>query len=129
VKSLSAAYLSIDIPKSPMQIENLTIDKSKGWCFFYGARQGLNELTGAGAILYLSDDHSVRFKAGLGNGSNNHAELMVHRSLLICAEEKNVNNIQIFYQLGYLIDKWRYEPVKHLSQAIQEAAEACCKFL
>ena len=72
----------------------LELDKTHPWGFFDGAAQ--NELCGGGALLYLSDSHYFSLTMGLGEGSNNYAELMSLKLLLIFAIEKGINRLIVF---------------------------------
>jgi ribonuclease HI len=73
-----------------------SIDKSRPWDFFDGASQNDNQSCGGGAVLYLSDNHFFKIKMGLGQGTNNYAELMALKLLLQFSGEKGVQSIQIF---------------------------------
>ena len=64
------------------------IDKSKPWGFLDGSASGDPHLCGAGGILFIKDDHFFTFKAGLGIGTNNLAELYALKLLLILALDK-----------------------------------------
>ena len=68
------------------------IDKSMPWGFFDGAKQ--NNLCGEGAILYLSESHSFEVMVGLGEGSNNYAELLSLKFLLIFAAKKGCRTLE-----------------------------------
>jgi len=70
------------------------IDRTVPWGFFDGAAQ--NNRCGGGAILYLSDSHFFVLSAGLGEGSNNFAELMSLKLLLIFAIEKGCKKLNVF---------------------------------
>ena len=72
------------------------IDKTKPWGFFDGSATGNPQLCGAGGILFLKVDHYITFKAGLGVGTNNLAELYALKLLLILALDKQISNIQVF---------------------------------
>ena len=69
------------------------LDKTHPWGFFDGAAQ--NELCGGGAILYLSDSHYFSLTMGLGAGSNNYAEIMSLKLLLIFSIEKGINKLTV----------------------------------
>ena len=47
-------------------------------------------------VLFLKDDHYFTFKAGLGGGSNNFAELYALKLLLTLALDKQVSSIQVY---------------------------------
>ena len=72
---------------------NLVLDKSYPWGFFDGAAQ--DDLCGGGAYLYLSDSHFFSLTMGLGAGTNNYAELMSLKLLLIFATEKGINRLTV----------------------------------
>lgn len=72
---------------------DIDIDMSKPWGFFDGAAQ--HNICGGGALLYLSETHFFELLCGLGEGSNNFAELMSLKILLIFAVEKGVDNILV----------------------------------
>jgi len=76
------------------RILEVEIDHSQPWAFFDGASQ--NNLSGGGAVLHLSDTHSYTISMGLGEGSNNFAELMSLKLLLIFALEKGCTKITCF---------------------------------
>jgi ribonuclease HI len=76
----------------PIQTE--TIDKSKPWAYFDGASQ--NQTCGGGFVLHLSENHSFHIKLGLGQGTNNYAELLTLKLLLLFAKEKDLLHLQIF---------------------------------
>ena len=60
-------------------------DKSYAWVFFDGSAAGDPIACGAGGMLFLSDVHFFSFKAGLGLGTNNFAELCALKLLLTLA--------------------------------------------
>ena len=64
------------------------IDKTKPWGFFDGFASGDPHTCGAGGIIFLKDDHYFTFKAWLGIGTNNLAELYALKLLLILALDK-----------------------------------------
>jgi len=70
------------------------IDRSVPWGFFDGAAQ--NNRCGGGALLYLSDSHHYVLTFGLGEGTNNYAELMSLKLLLIFAVEKGCQKLNVF---------------------------------
>ena len=69
------------------------LDKAHPWGFFDGAAQ--NELCVGGALLFLTDSHFFIITMGLGVGTNNFAELMSLKLLLIFATEKGVNRMNV----------------------------------
>jgi len=96
VKSISIFTAFRQKPRS-VKTKNLSIieiDKTRPWGFFDGASQ--NNRCGGGAILYLSEDHHFRIAIGLGEGSNNFAEILSLKALLAFALEQNVKDITIY---------------------------------
>jgi ribonuclease HI len=51
------------------------IDKSKTWGYFDWACQGSAVTCGAGGIIFIKGNHVVAFKAAVGVGTNNRAEM------------------------------------------------------
>lgn len=95
-KSISILVAYPQKSKKP-KVRNLSIveiDKSRPWGFFDGASQ--NNLCGGGALLYLSDDHFFKIAVGLGEGTNNHAEILSLKLLLAFAIEQNITEISIY---------------------------------
>jgi ribonuclease HI len=72
------------------------VDHQRPWAYFDGASQNINQICGGGAILYLSDHVHFKMKMGLGPGTNNFAELMSLKLLLLFSKENNVTSIHIF---------------------------------
>ena len=72
------------------------IDKTKPWGFFDCSASGNPQVCGAGGILYFKDDHFITFKAGLGIGSNNFAELSAVKLLIYLALDKQISRFQIY---------------------------------
>jgi hypothetical protein len=71
-------------------LQEVSVDSNRPWAFFDGASQENNTCCGGGAVLFLSNTHLFRLKMGLGPGTNNFAELMSLKLLLLFALEKNV---------------------------------------
>jgi hypothetical protein len=67
---------------------------TKPWAYFDGASQ--NNICGGGFTLHLTSSHSFHTKLGLGQGTNNHAELLTLKLLLAFAKENDLRHIQIF---------------------------------
>ena len=91
--------------------------------FFYGSASGDPQICGAGEILFLKDDHFFTFKAGLGVGTNNLAELYALKLLLILALDKQLSNIQVFGDsllvINWITGKFRIHNLQ-LAQILQE---------
>ena len=73
-----------------------SIDKSFAWGYFDGSAAGDPKLCGARGMLFLSDVHFFSFKAGLGMGTNNFAELCALKLLLLLARRNSMDKIQVF---------------------------------
>ena len=80
------------------------IDKTYAWGFFDGSVVGVPNICGAGGMMYISDDHFFSFKAGLGMGANNFAELCALKLLLILSRRNSLDKIQIFGDSQLLIN-------------------------
>jgi len=92
--SIMTAYPQVPRKVKTRNQSSIEVDKSKPWGFFDGASQ--NNVCGGGALLYLSEDHFFQMAVGLGEGTNNYAEILSLKILLAFALEKNVKNISIY---------------------------------
>ena len=81
------------------------IDKTFAWGFFDGFAAGDPKICGAGGMLFLSDVHFFSFKASLGLGTNNFAELCALKLLLFLARRNSLDKIQIFRD-SQLVINW-----------------------
>ena len=72
------------------------VDRTYAWGFFDGSAVEDPHICGAGGMLYLSVDHFFTFKAGLGMGTINFAELYALKLLLTLAQRNSLDKIQIF---------------------------------
>ena len=72
------------------------VDKTLPWGYFDGSTSGDPKICGAGGVLFISEDHSFTFKAGLGFGTNNFAELIGLKLLLTLSLHHNYKQLQIF---------------------------------
>lgn len=61
------------------------------WCF-----KENRDHCGGGGVLFFSHSHYFNLKWGLGQGTNNVAELLALKFLLSFACEKEISNLQIF---------------------------------
>ena len=99
------------------------IDKSVPWGFFDGSTAGIPQTCGAGGILYLSNEHFFTFSAGLGLGTNNYAELLALKLLIILALKQGVQSLQIFGDsqlvINWVTGKFRINNIV-LTQVLQE---------
>ena len=83
----------------------VAINKNIPWDRFHYASQGNSSKGGSGGILYLSSDHSIPFKAGMGQDTNNFYEMMALKLVLKLAQEFGVTQLQIFGE-SMLVIKW-----------------------
>jgi ribonuclease HI len=119
------------IVKAPRQIIEEVIDRSGSWLYFDGATQGNPLVCGAGGIIYISESHTVKFRAGLGHGTNNFAEIMVLKLALILAAEKRTSHLQVSGD-SMLVIKWltgEYQMDNFLLQPILDEINALNKYL
>jgi hypothetical protein len=58
--------------------------------------------------LYLNDSHFLKFKVGLGRGTDNYVELMALKLTLMHVAEKCVQfyNYLVKFISGYQLDAW-----------------------
>lgn len=77
---------------------------------FDGASQGNPIKGGAGGILYLSSNHSISFKAGIGQETNNFCQMMALKLVLRLAKEFGVTHFQIFDD-SMLVIQWMREEI------------------
>jgi ribonuclease HI len=73
-----------------------------------GATQCDLQLCGEGGVLNLRDTHVLKVKAGLDHRSDNYAELMTLKLILILATKKDVSKIEIFDDSQMVIN-WMQE--------------------
>lgn len=66
--------------------------------------QGDPPLCGVGAVLYLKEGHFFRARWGLGEGTNNKAELLALYMLLLLAHEKGIQWLQVFKDSSVIIN-------------------------
>ena len=93
-----AIFDSIPTPpdKGPVRIiQPEIINVSLPWAYFDGASD-VNDICGAGLVINLSAENSFRASVGLGQGSNNFAELKALHLLLCWLISKQIFQIQIF---------------------------------
>eukprot|EP00253_Pinus_taeda_P030540 PITA_30540 len=98
VATNSAAIYSSIPPPETKKAQNrdtpLIINEGSPWAFFDGASQ--QNRAGARICIHLNHDHSIRASVGLGQGSNNYAELSALRLLMCWSIQRNILSIQIF---------------------------------
>ena len=83
-------FVAVPSPSHVRLSPQESIDKSCPWGFFDGATQGDPSLCGAGVVLYLKEGHFFHSRWGLGEGTNNKAELLALYMLLLVAHEKGI---------------------------------------
>jgi ribonuclease HI len=72
------------------------IDRPGAWAYFHGVAQDDPQVCGAGGLIYLKDSHVLKFKAGLGRGTNNFSEIISTLIFsLMLASDKGASKIQI----------------------------------
>lgn len=65
-------------------MEALELDKSIPWAFFDGAAQGTPMRCGVGGgLIFWDDANYISSRAGLGGGTNNYAELLALKLILL----------------------------------------------
>ena len=69
------------------------IGKSLPWGYFDGLAAGEPRICGAGGLFFIADDHFFTFKAGLGSGTNNFAELLGLKLLLTLSLKNNIKKV------------------------------------
>eukprot|EP00253_Pinus_taeda_P031126 PITA_31126 len=98
VATNSAAIYSSIPPPETKKAQNrdipLIIKEGSPWAFFDGASQ--QNRAGAGICIHLNHDLSLRASVGLGQGSNNYAELSALRLLMCWSLQRSISSIQIF---------------------------------
>ena len=72
------------------------IDKSFSWGYFDGSTAWEPKVYGSGGKLLISDDHFFTFKAGLGFGTNNYADLCALKLLLSLAWDNHIKKLHIY---------------------------------
>lgn len=83
-----------EVKKSQVQIKDVNIKEGIPWAFFDGASQ--NNRVGAGIVIHINANHTLKASVGLGTGTNNFAELSALRLLLCWLIQRNIFTIQIF---------------------------------
>lgn len=93
----AAIYSSLPPPESKYTSNRdipLIINENSPWAFFDGASQ--QNRAGAGICIHLNREHSFKAAVGLGQGTNNYAELVALRLLMCWSLQMNILSIQIF---------------------------------
>jgi len=97
IPKICKSYLEIPEETQVTRTRHITlevIDRGKPWAYFDGAAQ--DQGCGSGIILHISESHYCHISLGLGNGTNNFAELMTLRHMLHFATSKNYRQLHIF---------------------------------
>ena len=74
-------------------VVNEQIDKASPWGYFDGLAAGVPQIYGACEILYLFQEHSFTFSAGLGLGTDNYVELLALKLLITLALKQGVHTL------------------------------------
>lgn len=90
----------------PVHVEQ--IDFTLPWAYFDGASSYHQSVCGEGAVLYKTEFHFFHLVAGLGRGTNNYAELMSLKLLMLFALEQGCLSLQVFGDSLLVID-WAKE--------------------
>jgi ribonuclease HI len=78
---------------------------ARPWDYFDGVSSEDHLICGGGGCLYLSTTHYFLLKSGLGAGTNNYAELLALKLLLLFVVEKGCKTLQVFGD-SMLIINW-----------------------
>lgn len=97
--ALQCTAILSNIPESeevrnPKKSKEEQINPGIPWASFDGASQ--NNSAGAGIIIHLNENHILRASVGLGNGTNNYAELSDLKLLLCWLIHRGIFTVQIF---------------------------------
>ena len=98
---LLSSYPQDNIVVKIRSVVEENIDKYFPWGYFDGSAVGDPKICGAGGLLFIADDHFFTFKASLGLGTNNYAELLGLKLLLTLALDKHLSKLHIFFYSGY----------------------------
>ena len=82
--------------KIALNIRNVveeSIDKTYAWGYFDGSAARDPKICGAGGKIFISYDHYFYFKAGLGPGTNNFAELVALKLILSLDWDNHIDKI------------------------------------
>jgi ribonuclease HI len=90
-------------------------------------------MCGEGGVIYLNDQRVITFKVGLCKGTNNLAELMALKPLLILSAKEGVPNIQIsgdslvvvnWMNGTYSLETYSLRPIYEKKQLAQTAFDS-----
>jgi ribonuclease HI len=90
---------------------DLIIDTHTPWAFFDGASQGVPPRGGARGGIFLTQNHTLSFKASTGPSTNNQSELSTLKLALLLAKEKWLTHLQIMGD-SQIVIKWMDGKVK-----------------
>ena len=108
--------------KPPRQIVAEVVNIKGSWAYFNGAAQGDPHSCGTGGVLFLNDDHILRFKAALGHGTNNFAKMMALEPILLFPNERGILRLQVFRN-SITIIKWMRKEQNFLKFLLQPLLE------
>lgn len=78
--------------------------------------QGINYIVGGGGCIYLTEQHYFLLRAGLGPGTNNFAEIMALKLLLLFAAEKGISTLQVFGDSLIIINWANHAQLCHMTR-------------
>jgi ribonuclease HI len=81
------------------------VDCERPWDFFDGASKNKHQICGGGTMFHISNRVSFKIKMGLRSGTNNFAELMSIKLLLLFSKEKKLTSLQVFGD-SQVVVKW-----------------------
>jgi len=109
----------------------LVLDQTKPWAFFDGAAQGTPSTCGGGGIIYWNDQRYMESRTGLGVGTNNYAEVMALKLIILLAVEKDIKILNIMGDSMITI-KWANKQavchIMRLRPIIEEIHHLCTLF-
>lgn len=71
------------------------INEETPWTYFDGASQGTPSKGWVGGLIFFFPNHTMSFKVGIGEVTNNYSELLPLELVLILALQKRFSQIQI----------------------------------
>ena len=98
IKAMGIAkhYVQLNSDLKTRNILQEQINLEMPWGYFDGAVEGNPSLCGGGVVLFFNLQNHITFKEGLGEGTNNFAELCALILLLTTSLEWGVRTLQMF---------------------------------
>jgi hypothetical protein len=103
--NILSAFPQISSIPHRARISEVNINKAIPWAFFDGASQGNPQMGGAREIIFLSQNHFLKFKYGIDKAKNNLSELTALKLVPIPALEKGISQIQVLGD-SLLVIQW-----------------------